>query len=992
MSVDPQTQSLFEAITAIDYHRVKLAIDAGAAINSPNDRGQTPLAIACRQGNLDIVDLLVAAGAQMQPQLDVSPAQIGDETASGRSALASASSPGAQTEMMSPLTGTHEISFEDLLAPIHQPADDRATRMEQLPSAAENPPISLQQMAAQWPNLSSDGEDEATYTFDLEEVFAANENVERPNHAGALSAEMFSEEGTISSLQQPLNNAGFVPDETYAFDLSIDLDRMTTAAAEDTDQLAMPIGEWGENETYVVDNFAKLLPLDPQASDREQLQLDLQLAQIDRLFDAEGETYVIDDFGQMLPDLDPIATARPPAQIDRQLAQIDRLFESEGETYVVDDFGQILPDLDVASEHPRSQLDRQIAQIDRLFESEGETYVVDDFGQILPDLDPIAAARPPAQIDRLFESEIGAEGFVPTPAWEEGETYAIDLGSLYPSETQIDTDLDLRADRHLLSDLDSSLFPVIGGEDDSDYDPDTQTTTDIFGHSVQQRDRELSAPAYEENATNTSLMAAAIDGDLDLVQQAIEAGANLDRYDWNLGYSPLGMAIDRGHPEVVQCLLSAGANPHNGSTATTALGLAAERGESEIVQMLLPRGVDVNAPVGRDGWTALLAAIKNGHRAVVQLLVTAGANVNAWSQGETPILLAAKCEEREIYQYLYPLVNTAIRLCADRDGEQLLQATRKRRIREQNRPVEKFIEMATVGNLDEVNRAIEVGIEIDELGAKGHTALMAAAYHGHRSIVNTLLSAGADPNLLCDDDGLGTAGMTALMLAAGSFFASNRQQILQLLIAGGADVNQRGAGGKTAIFYAALAGSGYTDCVEVAIAAGADLNLQDDRGHSVLSAVAAAENYGMFNLLMQAGASTAGLESIQLIQAAGAGNVERVKSLLATNVNLDLDRGAAISNAAAAGHTAIVELLIQAGANVNLRDKLGFTPIASAAYAGYGQIVQLLIDAGADTQAPAGESHSYSALEYAQMGLYQFPQENLQHAQIVRLLQQVGAR
>jgi ankyrin repeat protein len=948
MSVDPKTQGLFEAIAATNYHRVKLAIDSGAAINSPNDRGQTPLALACRQGNLEIVDLLVAAGAQMQPQPDASNPQssIGDDSiASARSPQAAALTLGDDPELAPSPATVREIPFENLIELIHQPTEHNATQIEQImPIEApqpptDNPAAALRQMAANWQDLSSDAE--ATYTFDLDEVFAANELVDRS--ADTLGTQMFAEDMTVSSLQQPLSNTGFIPDETYAFDLSIDLDRMTIAAAEDADRLAMPI-EWGENETYVVDNFGQMLP----DIERQHEPIERQVAQIDRLFEAEGETYVVDDFAQMLPDLD-----RQHEPIERQVAQIDRLFEAEGETYIVDDFAQMLPDLDRQHE----PIEHQVAQIDRLFEAEDET-------------------------DR----------FVPQ-AWEEGETYAIDLGNLYPSETQIDTDLDLRADRHLLSDLDSSLFPVIGGEDEPDFDPDTQTTTDIFGHSVtQQDDRASLVPAYEENATNTSLMAAAIDGDLDLVQQAIEAGANLDRYDWNLGYAPLGMAIDRGHPELVQCLLAAGANPHCGSTSTTALGLAAERGEIEIVQMLLPRGIDVNAPVGRDGWTALLSAIKNGHRAVVQLLVTAGANVNAWSRGETPILLAAKCEEREIYQYLYPLVNTAIRLCADRDGEQLLQATRKRRIREQNRPVEKFIEMATVGNIDEVSRAIELRLEIDELGAKGHTALMAAAYHGHRSVVNALLSAGADPNLLSDDDGLGTAGMTALMLAAGSFFASNRHQIVQLLIAGGADVNQRGAGGKTAIFYAALAGSGYADCVEMAISNGADLDLQDDLGHTVLSAVAAAENYGMFNLLMQAGAATAGLESIQLIQAAGAGNVDRVKSLLATNVNLDLDRGAAMSNAAAAGHTQIVALLIQAGANVNLRDKLGFTPIASAAYAGYGEIVQLLIDAGADTQAPAGESQSYSALEYAQMGLYQFPQENLQHAQIVRVLQQLGAR
>jgi ankyrin repeat protein len=158
----------------------------------------------------------------------------------------------------------------------------------------------------------------------------------------------------------------------------------------------------------------------------------------------------------------------------------------------------------------------------------------------------------------------------------------------------------------------------------------------------------------------------------------------------------------------------------------------------------------------------------------------------------------------------------------------------------------------------------------------------------------------------------------------------------------------------------------------------------------------------MLNLLIQAGASTVGLESIQLIQAATAGNVEQVQSLLATKVNLDLDRGAAIGNASAAGHTKIVELLIRAGANVNLRDKLGFAPISSAAYAGYGEIVQLLIAAGADIQAPAIGSQRYSALEYAQMGLYQFDAgasghekrrsqgDNLQHAQIIRQLERLS--
>jgi ankyrin repeat protein len=922
MSVDPKTQSLFDAIAAVSYDRVKLAIDSGVSVNHPNHRGQTPLALACRQGNLEIVDLLVAAGAQMQAQQNPAselPIAVDVDTSS----LSGAKTNLIETEISE--LPDRQISFENLIDLIEQPTSNNATEIEQfmpilsegsfaradhtdperLDPSSRSLPMQTKDLygsKANWQDLRSNAED--TYTFDLDKVFNDNEDSgESP--LNFKHPEMFVDsEITMTSFQQQSDRVEFEPGETYAFDLSPDLEKLTADADREPDRLSVPMGSWGDTETCILEDFS------PSVS---------------------------------VPEL-----AASPNLRSQQIVDMDSMFEMDENSLAVNDTWE-----------------------------EGETYAID--------LDDLNLYKQMLGKDSTAESldAFGSSGVVG------GVSIA----------TEVAPSLE---DRHLLADIDSSLFPVIAGDDEPDYDPDTQTSTDIFGQvSIKQDDEIDRTGGYEENSTNTSLMAAVIDGDLDLAQQAIEVGASLDRYDWNLGYSPLGMSIDRGHTDLVGCLLAAGANPHCGNIGTTALGLAAERCEVEIIQMLLPRGVNVNEPVGQDGWTALLSAIKNGHRSVVQLLVTAGANVNVWSRGETPILLAAKCEEREIYNYLYPLVNTTIRLCADRDGEQLLQSTRKRRIREQNRPVEKFIEMATMGNIDEINRAIEIGVEIDELGAKGHTALMAAAYYGHRSIVNILLAAGANPNLLSDDDGLGT-GMTALMLAAGSFFASNRQHVMQLLIAGGAEIDQRGAGGKTAIFYAALAGSGYADCVEASIAAGADLDLRDDRGHTILTAVAAAENYQMLNLLIQAGASTVGLESIQLIQAATAGNVEQVQSLLATKVNLDLDRGAAIGNASAAGHTKIVELLIRAGANVNLRDKLGFAPISSAAYAGYGEIVQLLIAAGADIQAPAIGSQRYSALEYAQMGLYQFDAgasghekrrsqgDNLQHAQIIRQLERLS--
>lgn len=48
------------------------------------------------------------------------------------------------------------------------------------------------------------------------------------------------------------------------------------------------------------------------------------------------------------------------------------------------------------------------------------------------------------------------------------------------------------------------------------------------------------------------------------------------------------------------------------------------------------------------------------------------------------------------------------------------------------------------------------------------------------------------------------------------------------------------------------------------------------------------------------------------------------------------------------GHEEIAKILIQKGANVNLSDSNGWTPLFVAAASGHSKIVQLLIKSGAD--------------------------------------------
>jgi ankyrin repeat protein len=320
-----------------------------------------------------------------------------------------------------------------------------------------------------------------------------------------------------------------------------------------------------------------------------------------------------------------------------------------------------------------------------------------------------------------------------------------------------------------------------------------------------------------------------------------------------------------------------------------------------------------------------------------------------------------------------------------------IQAAIKRKAREANQAVEDFIDAAMYGRLAEVQEAISNGIDVNAIGSNGQTALMYAAHFGQISVVQALLNAGADPNILSDsDDGLGE-GMTALMQVAGSFFAGNRHEIVKLLVQGGADMNIQGAGGKTALMYAANNGSGYMESVKTLVNLGANLDIRDNDGNTLLMQVELVGHRKIAEILRKAGASEEGMAEIALIKAARDGNIQQVQELITSGVNVNHHDGSALNRAIYAGNQEIVELLIKAGADVNLGDKSGFTSLAEAAYEGYTEIVRLLIDAGADIHARCHNGDGYNALEYAVIGFYEGHHKGKGHAEIIEILEQAGA-
>lgn len=150
-----------------------------------------------------------------------------------------------------------------------------------------------------------------------------------------------------------------------------------------------------------------------------------------------------------------------------------------------------------------------------------------------------------------------------------------------------------------------------------------------------------------------------------------------------------------------------------------------------------------------------------------------------------------------------------------------------------------FIQTAKSGSLENFRRLLRQGIDVNCRGHHGQTALMEASTNGHIRMVSDLLHYGADPNLQ------GNGGETALMNAV----YYGHHEIMIMLIDKGANVNISCIFRNTALMYAACC-----ECCEILLQRGANPNLQDKDGRTVLMAAVAGGQVQIANLLLEYGA------------------------------------------------------------------------------------------------------------------------------------------
>ena len=256
----------------------------------------------------------------------------------------------------------------------------------------------------------------------------------------------------------------------------------------------------------------------------------------------------------------------------------------------------------------------------------------------------------------------------------------------------------------------------------------------------------------------TALQAASAEGYLDIVEDLLNYGADLDASSEELG-TALQAACGGGHVSTAKFLVTKGANVNQISGfGGTALAAAAYRGKSEIVSLLLHTGSNINLFAGRYG-TALLAASYRGRTSVVKLLLDSGADVNIQGTRYGNALKAASEEGHlKIVQMLLDH-GADIHIIGAEYGTALQSASRAG-----SEPVTRLL--------------LEAGAAVDAVGGYYGTALQAAARTSF-GVTRVLLDAGANINL--------ESGHYGNALAAAIYFG--RTEIVGLLLDSGAVAN-----------------------------------------------------------------------------------------------------------------------------------------------------------------------------------------------------------
>lgn len=455
---------------------------------------------------------------------------------------------------------------------------------------------------------------------------------------------------------------------------------------------------------------------------------------------------------------------------------------------------------------------------------------------------------------------------------------------------------------------------------------------------------------------------------------------------------------------------------------STALHWAAYRDDAAMVRALLAAGADIKAKTRVGDITPLFMSAKNGNAEVLGLMLKAGADVNSTDAvGTTPLMLAAASGKI--------------------DGVKvLLDAGAKVNVKDLNTEQSPLMFAAAFGRASIVKLLIERGAELNAVSKVSEVMPREARR-----------TEGGAPGRRGRGMPDRMGGMTALHLAA----REGHLEAVRELVAAGADINKPNAADRMSILTTAII-NGKLDVAMFLLEKGADPNIANQFGIAPLWATVDAQwaertwypapslseqktnHLDLLKALLERGAdpnakllrkpwyrtmhgdwaNPAGATAFWL--AAKANDVAAMKILVAGGANPALrgDDGVPplqiaagwglepqVTNFAPDQRVAALRYLVEElNADVNSRDKKGYTPLHGAALTANNAAILYLVSAGADVTARANMVFGADATGQGDKDVSEYSGDtvadmangpkahNLVHPETVALLEKMGSK
>ncbi len=444
----------------------------------------------------------------------------------------------------------------------------------------------------------------------------------------------------------------------------------------------------------------------------------------------------------------------------------------------------------------------------------------------------------------------------------------------------------------------------------------------------------------------TALQWAVYRDDLEMADALIAAGASVKLANRE-GATPMYLAALHGSAPMLEKLLQAGADVDQlGPEGETPLMLAARSGNLDAIRVLLNHHADVNAKDKLRGTTALMWATEQSHPEAVKLLVEHGADVAAQTGVDT------RNSRNNLANTVKQRLHSSFGVFGKRgpgndgtpppkqpNGEDEVAAFFRRPAPKDGGGLTALAYSARENCIECAKILVAAGADVNERTFYGWTPLLVATQNRHYRLGAFLLDHGANPNTP------NKGGWNPLYIATdnrniegGDYPVRDPDMdhldFIKLLIAKGADVNQR--------------------------VCGTESTAEECKGDSTETRT----NFTM-QWLFEDGATP-------FLRAAQSGDVELMKLLLAHGANPKIFTAHDVTPLAVASGigwvegvtfewspeetTEAVKMCLALGIDPNVADDEGRTALHGAAHKGRLDVIQLLVDHGAKLDAHDGGS------------------------------------